>query len=284
MTEALELFLSALGPTVPVTRLEARRVLEAAAQRWPAVHLDGAAFGRFVSERLPEHATSLGLLHVDDLLLAWACLAGQRAALAAFQAGFGPLVRQVCARAASPGEVAAEVEQHLLVGDGRPAALAHYAGLGPLASYVSVAAMRVVLNAHQRTSRQPLLLDDDAWSELALRLSDDDASPEATFQSAELRPHLVAALHASLEGLTVRQRSLLRLHYGEGVSAEALGRMYGVHRATSTRWLADAREQVFAHVQQALVQRLSLGPETLKSVNRHLANGVELTLSGLGTP
>jgi RNA polymerase sigma-70 factor len=282
VTEAVDLFLSALGPAVPVTRLEARRVLEGAIERWPTVQLDAAAFGRFVSERLPENAASLGLLHLDDLLLAWACLAGQPAGLAAFEAGFGPLVRQVCARAASPAEVAAEVEQHLLVGDGRRAALAGYAGLGPLASYVSVAAMRVVLNAQKRASRQPQLLDDAAWSELAMRLSD-GKSPEATLESSELRPHLRAVLEAALEGLTVRQRSLLRLHYGEGVSADALGRIYGVHRATSTRWLADARAQVFVQVQQALRQRLSLGPETLESVNRHLANGLDFTLSGLGT-
>lgn len=280
MSDALDAFFAGLGDATRLTPLDARRVLEAAASRWPAVRLDARAFGAFLSERLPEHATSLGALHTDDLLLAWACLDGQRDALEAFAAAFRPLVRQVCARSVAADDVSAEVEQHLLVGDGCRAALAGYSGLGPLASYVSVAAMRAVLSAHRAASRQPQLLDDDAWSELEQRLGD-TASPEARVETAQLKPHLVSALDEALSALTVRQRSLLRLHYAEGVSAEALGRMYNVHRATSTRWLAEAREAIFTRVQRALAQHLSLGPETLESVNRHLASGVELTLSGL---
>jgi hypothetical protein len=105
-------------------------------------------------------------------------------------------------------------------------------------------------------------------------VANDEQGPSARCDWAQLNSHLAAALEEAIAALPVRQRNVLRLHSLRDVSADAIGRMYGVHRATTTRWLTDAREQ------HRLRLELALGTQTLESVNRELAAGIELSLPG----
>lgn len=281
MSDEVKPFVVALGARAP-SQLEAQRVLDVVTQRWPSVALDGARFGSFVAERLPEGDAGLGTLHLDDLALAWACLDGQPAALETFEAMLAPSMKQVCGRnAMDPDELASTVRVKLLVQDGeRAPGLTRYAGLGPLKSFVMVVAMRALVDERRKAS--PVTsTNDDTWLELATTVASDGQSASSHCDWAQLKPHLAAALSEGLAALPVRQRNVLRLHYVEGVSADALGRMYSVHRATTTRWLTDGREQLFAFVQARLRTTLDLGTLTLESVNRDLAYGIELSLPGV---
>jgi RNA polymerase sigma-70 factor, ECF subfamily len=281
MADEVLAFQQALGAQAP-DALEARRLLEGVRRRWPFVSLDAAAFGALLAGCLPASGQGLGSVHVEDLALAWACLDGQRAAHEALVTTFQGPVRQVALRGGlDPDEVSSRVFQKLLVRDGdRLPGLARYAGLGPLKSFVLVTAMRQVVDLRRGQRPAEASADDDTWVELATTVANDEQGPAARCDWAQLKPHLAAALEEAISALPVRQRNVLRLHYLEDVSADAIGRMYGVHRATTTRWLTDAREQVFAQVQQRLRLELSLGTQTLEVVNRELAAGIELSLPG----
>ncbi|MBL8955350.1 MAG: sigma-70 family RNA polymerase sigma factor [Myxococcaceae bacterium] len=269
-----------LARVLAITAPDAAALLARIAEQWPAVHIDARGLAVFLDERRPPGA-ALGSLHVEDLALAWGCLAKQPSAQSTFVLAMRPGLRRVLSRAGSDCEdLEAQVMTRLLGHGGAAPALQRYAGLGKLQHFVMVAGMRSLLD-WQRAVRRAPQPEDDPWLELAVDVASDERGPGERTEWARLRPHVRGALEAAIASLPVRQRNLLRLHYLEGLSADALGEMFGVHRATTTRWLADARTHVFGEVARHLRTTLDLGSATLDSVHRQLATGADLSLGGL---
>ena len=85
-----------------------------------------------------------------------------------------------------------------------------------------------------------------AREECALRESTPiaDSAPEGKLDRARWLSCLEHGLAHALERLSPRERNVLRMHYGHALSIDAIGRVYGVHRATVARWLSTARESL----------------------------------------
>lgn len=275
-----EALLAATKGLIP-NLLEATRIVGAIGERWPQLQLDGASFGAFLEERAVE-GHGLASLHVEDLFLAWACLNQQRDALSAFERFTRPLIALAVRRdAKDTDELIHQVQIKLLVAEAaRPPRLADYTGVGPLKAFVMVMAMRCLADSRRSDERRREDHIGDGWLELA-SIAGSNTGPESKLQWAELEPHAARAVNEAMAALSVRQRTVLRLHYVEGISAEALGRMYSVHRATTTRWLVDARERVLELVQQRLRATLDVSTASLASLNQTLVGGLELSLPSL---
>lgn len=278
-----EALLAATKGLIP-NLLEATRIIGVIGERWPQLELDGTAFGAFLEERAVE-GHGLTSLHVEDLFLAWACLNQQREALTAFERFTRPLIALAVRRdAKDTDELIHQVQIKLLVAEGaRPPRLADYTGVGPLKAFVMVMAMRCLADSRRSDERRREDHIGDGWLELA-SIAGSNTGPEGKLQWAELEPHAARAVTEAMAALSVRQRTVLRLHYVEGISAEALGRMYSVHRATTTRWLVDARERVLELVQQRLRTTLDVSTASLASLNQTLVGGLELSLPSLVSP
>lgn len=276
MSDGADTLAQALGITTP----DAAALLARIAELWPAVRVEPGALGTFLNERRAE-GDALGRLHLEDLALAWACVERQSLAQSALVTAMRPALRRVLSRAGSDcDELEARVLARLLGHEGASPGLQRYAGLGRLQNFVMVTAMRALLD-WQRAGRHAMKIEDDPWLELAVDVASDERGPGQRSERAGLEPHLREALESAIASLPVRQRNVLRLHYLEGVSADALGQMYGVHRATTTRWLVDARAHVSAEVERHLRTTLELGSATLDSIHRQLADGVDLSLNRL---
>lgn len=275
-----EALLAATKGLIP-TLLEATRIIGSVVERWPQLQLDGASFGAFLEERAIE-GHGLTSLHLEDLFLAWACLNQQREALTVFERFTRPLIALAIRRdARDTDELIHQVQIKLLVAEGtRAPRLADYTGVGPLKAFVMVMAMRCLADARRSDERRREDHVGDGWLELA-SIAGSNTGPEGQVQWAELEPHAARAVNEAMAALSVRQRTVLRLHYVEGISAEALGRMYSVHRATTTRWLVDARERVLELVQQRLRSTLDVSTASLASINQTLVGGLELSLPAL---
>lgn len=254
--------------------VDAAGLLAAVAARWPQVDADASAFGRFIAERL-KHGRDVRQLQLADLYLTWAVLERQPAALRHFDALLAEWTSSAL-RARPAGvelsEVQAILRERLLVGE--TPALSGYAGEGALKAYVIVSALRALTDVLRRTAPARHL----GALELAHSLLDDAPDPRAFAEATQLRPYLRDALEHGLASLPLRLRTVLRLHYLEGVSAEALARSYNVHRATTTRWLTEARELVLRATKQQLEE--VMGTETFSSVRRELGD-FELSVAGL---
>jgi RNA polymerase sigma-70 factor (ECF subfamily) len=259
----------------------ARRSAEAAAS-WPGVAIAPATYARALGEKVGEHdgdpAAVLPRLHANDLYLATACAAGDRAAIAILHGQLVPQVlpalRQLGADASAAADIVQQVLEQLLVGvEGRPPRIAGYGGRGDLVSWLRSVAVRTALKAMARQPRTAAWDDD-----LDDRLVADD--PALGHLKQRYASELNAALRGALAALSVRQRLLLRLHYLDGLTVDQLGRMFRVHRATAARWVVAARDALFEETRLRAVGA-GVADAELTSVVRLVQSQLHLSLSGL---
>jgi RNA polymerase sigma-70 factor (ECF subfamily) len=220
--------------------------------------------------------------HEADLALARACAAGERAAQAEVERLLRERVRPIVARtlrdAGAVDDVMQEVRARLLLPDiaGRTR-LSDYAGQGPLLAWLRAAAARVALNAERQVRRE--VSDDDALQAAAA-----SGNLEAEVFRGRHRGEFERAFAQALADLTPRQRTLLNLHFAEGLGLEAIGRMYGAHKSTVSRWLAAARAELLGGVRSRLRDRLGLEESAVRSLVRALRSRVDLGLSAVSRP
>ncbi len=89
---------------------------------------------------------------------------------------------------------------------------------------------------------------------------------------------LSEAFGPAMTKLERRERALLRYPACDGLTVDAIGKIYGVHRATAARWVQSARERLEEEVLGAVRARIPAGDETLVSLMRLLAGEVEVSL------
>ena len=238
---------------------------------WPDVPLPDDDFIRHIAACLPadaELAAGLAGLHAADLYLACACARGEPRALARFDehylAGIGRAWSGTHRFADFVDEVRQVLRVRLLVGDGgAPPRIATYAGRGPLGAWVRMAATRLAINLRQGMA--PVASGDDEDDDAAsLRAPEHD--PELEYLKVRYAAELGEALRTTLAALSARTASVLRLHYQEGVTVDAIGTMYRVSGRTVQRWLAEARATILAETRRLLKERLGVSESQLDSL------------------
>ena len=243
-------------------------VLAAAREQWPDVALDEDALAPFIGQRLVggELAAALAAAPAADLALAAACVAQEPSAHAAFDA---VLVEVDIAGAAvgAPPDLVEEVKQllrmQLLVAkDGKPPGIAGYRGKGPLRGWVRITATRELIRHKKKAARY-------VASDRALdRLLANGIDPQLEALKAEYRSEFAIALREAIELLSAEDRTLLRQQIVDGMSIDAVGIAFGVHRATAARWLSRARTALVAATHERLAARLDLPVDQVDSVIR----------------
>jgi RNA polymerase sigma-70 factor (ECF subfamily) len=245
-----------------------RQRLDAARARFEKVRLDDGAFVAHLARHLPRDLAALKSLDVDGLYLAAACGLGDRAALADLDSRILSKVPGWVARMAgiSADDVQQELRQKLLM---PPAHILDYGGRGVLERWVRVAANRCAIDLQRM--KKPEISDelDHLW---------DGPDPELDLAKLRDQKAVRAALHDALRGLQARERSLLRLHYVEGVSLDKLATLERVHRATVARWLSSARETVVERVRALINERLRLTDLEGESLLRFVRSRLDLSL------
>ncbi|HMF41076.1 MAG TPA: sigma-70 family RNA polymerase sigma factor, partial [Polyangia bacterium] len=202
-------------------------------------------------------------------------------AAAVFTARHGDTVRSAIARVVRNAD-AAEIEQRffdeVLVGTiTSPPKLASYAGRAPLERWLSVAAQRAALT-WLRENRAETRARDAAAAEPVVS---GNTHPEMAFLKGRYRGDFEQALKQALERAPERERVLLRLHLVNGLTGEAIGKMYGVSQPTASRWLAAARETLLQDIKATLTERLGSSSDEIASLAGLVASGLDLSLSAL---
>jgi RNA polymerase sigma-70 factor (ECF subfamily) len=254
-------------------------MLEAGRVAWPGVDVDPESYARFVDERAGE-GVDPGALHAADLYLACAAAAGDARALAAFERRYIADVPSFLARVERSPAALEEVQQALrdllfVARPGRPPKIAEYAGRGTLGSWLRVVTVRLHHNLRRQDRDHAPLEDEGPPAPLP------DGSPELALLRAHGGAAFNHALRDAFAALSTRDRSLLRLHFLDGLNVDQLGLVFGVHRATAARWLAAAREQLTAGTLALLRERLALSQEELSSLMGLLRSRLSVSLRGL---
>ncbi len=249
-----------------------RAAYKQARSAWPDVTVDAERF-REAYERAAAEAS----VHGDDLYWALACVAQQRVPLSKLTAK----VRELLSRQGLAREAVDEVTQYALevlvmAGPRREPRLLRYAGHSPLGGWLAVVLRRLASEALRRRTAVKAVGDDEA---LITRLSKTGEVAEFAHLRREYGSVFKQAFRDAVRTLERDQRDLLRQHYLERSSLEALAQARQVHRATVARHLREARERLLDSVRKAFAERSGLAGETLDGVMDLLQSQLDASIS-----
>jgi RNA polymerase sigma-70 factor (ECF subfamily) len=238
------------------------------------------AFSRYLEERATK-APEGALLRVRELYLACACSdrahtsdAVRERAIVTFEREHFGQVRRALVRMkivpAAIDDALGSLRERLFTGD--PCLLTNYSGRGDLGNWVRSVAVRATLKVARRDRLRAA-----ADEPFEVPLVDAELVYLRTLHSEHLRD----ALRDAFLMLTTQKRNLLRLHYVDGLTIDALGRLHSIHRATAARRLETAREELVQHVRELLGERLRLTATGIDSLVRVAASDLGISLTRL---
>jgi len=252
---------------------EADLLARAHAER-PAAWVEAAAF---VAHARTFAATDaeLAALHAGDLFLAFACANGVDEALRALEREHLIRIREFAASVdSSPAfvqELTQQLRARLLVAEAdRPARIASYSGRGSLGGWVRVAAVRLARDI-ARTDRNAARPVDD--------LDPQAVDPELGYLKRAYGDAVSGAVQAALAGLAGEARTLLKMHYVDGLSIEQVGVAFGKSRATSARMLAAARMTLLASIRERLVGVIGIRADEADSLLAFVRSRLDVSLA-----
>jgi len=237
---------------------------------WPRASLDRAIFEDYVRERASEDGDPSSL-RAAELFLACACAHADPHALAAFDECYlvhVPLfLKGMSADERFVDDVRQQVRERLFVAG----KIRQYSGRGALPAWLRVVTLRVALNLKEADDRP----HDDVEDLLPGAVID----PELAVIQHRYGEEFRLALREALAGLDAEDRSMLRLHYVDGLNIDKIGVVLQVSRATIGRRMIKVRESLFDETRRLLTARLKATPEELDSILRVVRSGLSISLS-----
>jgi RNA polymerase sigma-70 factor, ECF subfamily len=211
-----------------------------------------------------------------ELQLIAACLAGDAAALRAFEERYLAIAATALARFDDDRDFRAEALQELRIRLFAPdhPRIAEYDGSGSLEGWVRVVAMRVALNL-VKTRRRDVPMASPPEPALA-----DIADPELAMIKARYRADFTAALRAAFDDLAPEARRILRFYLVDRLNIAEIGAIVGASRATIGRRVVECRRILLEGTRARLRAQLDgASTEEIESVVRLVESRIDVTLS-----
>jgi RNA polymerase sigma-70 factor (ECF subfamily) len=258
------------------------RALEAGRKAWPEVRLTAAQLERWAREAgvEPEALLARG----DDLYLVAGCVSQQPEALAAFERTFLAPIDGRAGRVSLSSDQSDELKQslrmHLL---GPPLAkIRSFRGKGPLRAWVHVAAVRQALRIVTGGASNPAAPGSDT------RMLDELVSGEADQELVALKSRYQEAFQQALEesfaALSDREKTLLRMHFLDGLSIDEMAPVFRVHRATVARWLVALRRGVLEQMSRKISLTLRTSSSEFSSIVRLVRSDIRVSVGRILDP
>lgn len=272
--------------SVDVGELEERlsRLIELARKKYPTLSVDDEAFARHIGGSVELGANrvspleALAGLNGAELLLAFACAAGDRSAIRLFEKECMRRAEGTVRRKGVPEDVIDEAKQNvrerMLVGDGAPRIL-EYNGRGDLKNWVRIAVVREAIYLSKKGTR------DVPFADELFSLPDPADSPEVAYFKARYRAEYKIAFGAAIARLEARERAILRQHYVVGMTIDQIGVVYQVHRATAARWVQSAREALLSNARLELGRLIHASHAELEDILRMIESQLNVSLNRL---
>jgi RNA polymerase sigma-70 factor (ECF subfamily) len=251
-------------------------IFDCCQRRFPTVQLSIDLFQSRIEEILASEMRPAGMeakIHYEDLFLATACAAGDRVAWECFADDYLPLLKsfalKACGNSSEGDDLAQEITAKLLKEKNR---LAGYNGRGSLASWLRVTVSHAAIDRFRRTNRLTSLDSFDPHEAEAL-CQRSSRQEDGEILDARWGPVISKIAEDCLRALPARDRLLLSLYYLQNVPLRDIGRQFGVHEATASRWLDRLRNEIRKEVEQALRKKHGLRSSEIQSLWRWLAPG-----------
>jgi RNA polymerase sigma-70 factor, ECF subfamily len=262
-----------------VLEAQLQEIVHKATRVWPDLAIDRARLvvqlARVIGEDV---AQGLSELYASDFALGLACVDQVPGALAQLDRLCGPVIDTAVARIDRSPELRDEVRQtlwqRLFVGTpGQAPRMLSYAGRGPLAGWVAVAAQRIALDMRRAATR--VGGSDPGVDQL---LPTDD-HPEVDYMRMRYKSEFEDAVRDALAALPDRDRLLLRLTVVSGLSHEQIANIYKVNQSTVSRWIARARADVLEATERNVCSKLGVKRDEFMSLAGLLVSRIDLSIS-----
>jgi RNA polymerase sigma-70 factor (ECF subfamily) len=257
----------------------AERIYQAGRAALPELPASRDALLPLIRQRLDGEDTP-DELAADEIYLACACALAEPAAIAAFEQRYFSAIPAALSRLALGRDEISEIAQLLRIrlfvpdADGI-ARVVTYAGRGQLGGLVRVAALRAGLNLLRDRGR----IEPSSGELEDIPITRDD--PALAHLKSQHRTAFKAAFEEAIATLEPRERTLLDLAIVKGVGIDKLGTIYGIHRATAARWVAQARDNLARAVQRVLGAKLGVAKADLADLAQLVESQLELSLERL---
>jgi len=258
---------------------EVVEAFERCLRRYPAVQISYEDFQARIDEILPQlslpdersRIKAIALIHHEDLFLAMACSRQDRVAWEHFADDYMPLLRrfstQACGNAGDGEDLAQEITVKMLKENNR---LAGYNGRGSLSGWLRAAVAHAAIDRFRR-SRKQVSIEDLSQDGASTDLTDPGKSDENEALDARWGPVISSAASESISSLASRDRLVLGLYYLRGVPLKAIGRQFGLHEATVSRWLDGLRKNIRKKVEVDLRKKHGLRAGEIRSLWKHIS-------------
>ncbi len=283
---AVDAYLARLGSDARAAGAETGELtaaVAAACQAWPQLSLEAVRFADYLGARAakvpPGAKGRLAGLALGDLYLAWACIEGQRSALAAFGAlldEVGRKLRKMESQRSSIDDAKQIIGQVLIPRADGTVPLADYGGRGDLGGWLRIAMTRQLARLAQKGRREVPASDDELRA-----VVDDGDDPEVGYLKTHYQVEFRAAFTRAMEALTDAERRLLRYSIIERLSIDDIAKLDGVHRATAARQVTRARARLIDETKRVLGEQLRIAPDELRSVLRLIESRVDVSVRRL---
>jgi RNA polymerase sigma-70 factor len=225
-------------------------------------------------------ATLLGTIEAGDLFLAFGCAQGDPRALAQFEGRYAAEIASIARRfdASEVDDLGQFLREKLLLAHGdRPPRISEYRGRGLLRNWVRVVALRTFID--WRRSAEGAVQAPESGD--ALEIIADESDLALALLKAQCRAEFKLAFSDATALLTSSERNLLRHHAVAGLSIDQIAAIYGIHRATAARRLADAKDRLVSLTRRELQRRLKLPAPELDTILALVRSQLELSLDRL---
>jgi RNA polymerase sigma-70 factor, ECF subfamily len=198
-------------------------------------------------------------LNTEDLYFAIACASGDEAAWNDFMGEYRSFLEGVARKLISNETAAEEIvevafaELYGLRGnEGRRASkFASYSGRGSLKGWLRAVLFQISIDHHRRHNRFVQPDEDMDLDRLA-----SPAAPVSANAADEIgdryREATERALEQALSELEPKMKLMLSYYYYDNLTLKQIGRLFGVHEATASRWLARVQKDIRQAVEKIL--------------------------------
>jgi len=260
-------------------------MLATARAQWPAIPLEDADYVLHLASLLPAQCDvgeALAAMEAADVYLACACCLGVASAVSTFDAALVAPCRAVVAGASDVidrDEFLQRLRERLLVAPkGKRSRLAAFSGRGKLVNWVRIAAQRLLIDEYRKRETGAAVVPED---EAAGSLRAAGVDPEIGVIKGTYREGFQAAFEAAFSKLTVRERTLLRYRYVDGLEVNQVAAVAGLHRVTVYRALLKARESLLEHLRRGLAEQMHVGGSQAESMFRLMQSQLDVRMSRL---
>ena len=241
-----------------------RRAHELARAWWPGVELPLQQFASHLQRLDWKHESPE---HTHELYLCCACSLGCPEACRRLESEYFPALEAAlhrqCGRRDFVEDVLQQVRERLLVGPAPK--IASYEGKGSLSSWLQRVVRRAACDVYRKENQARRIAS--GWWQVVESLAPAPSSESDSSRPSDARymGALERALLEALAQLSLEERSLLKLYYVQGLSADEISQCLGRDRSTVYRRLNHITAQVRrwsvarAREQTGIVDREELG-------------------------